>query len=189
MRLPNAHRAVVDPSKVCDYLLSPSHPVGRFKATVFFALGYVSADWEVLRDDLLGVARTGNAVPGQPSSFGQKYEVDAILTAPSGRSAPFRTIWILDAESEAPRFITAFPRQAMFKLLDTVALTHDVISAGLRLGDLGAIVEVLSPNAFEVEFVAASGRTQALLTLGSEDVRHVGDRDLMAVRSLEPAGG
>lgn len=76
----------------------------------------------------------------------------------------------------------------MFKLLDTVALTHDVISAGLRLGDLGAIVEVLSPNAFEVEFVAASGRTQALLTLGSEDVRHVGDRDLLAVRSLETAG-
>ena len=110
MRLPNAHRAVVDPSKVRDYLLSPSHPVGRFKATVFFALGYTSAGWEVLRDDLLGVARTGNAAPGQPSSFGQKYEVDAILTAPSGRFAPFRTVWILDAESEAPRFITAFPR-------------------------------------------------------------------------------
>ena len=110
MRLPNAHRAVVDPSKVRDYLLSPSHPVGRFKATVLFALGYTSAGWEELRNDLLGVARTGNAAPRQPSSFGQNYEVDAILTAPSGRSAPFRTVWILEAESEAPRFITAFPR-------------------------------------------------------------------------------
>lgn len=77
----------------------------------------------------------------------------------------------------------------MFKLLDTVALTHDLPSAGLRRGDLGAVVEVLGQNALEVEFVAASGRTEALLTLGLEDVRHVGDRDLIAVRSLEQAAG
>lgn len=77
----------------------------------------------------------------------------------------------------------------MFNVLDTVALTHDMPSAGLRRGDLGAVVEVLTPEAFEVEFVAASGRTQALLTLGVDDVRHVGDRDLIAVRSLEEAGG
>lgn len=38
--------------------------------------------------------------------------------------------------------------------------------------------------AFEVEFVAASGRTQALLTLGLDDLRPVGDQDLIAVRSL-----
>lgn len=69
----------------------------------------------------------------------------------------------------------------MFKLLDTVALTHDLPAAGLRRGDLGAVVEVLAPDALEVEFVAASGRTQALLTLGVEDVRHVGDRDLISL--------
>ena len=48
----------------------------------------------------------------------------------------------------------------MFKLLDTVVLTREVPHAGLRQGDLGAIVEVHAPNVFEVEFVAASGRTQ-----------------------------
>ncbi len=72
----------------------------------------------------------------------------------------------------------------MFKLLDTVALTRDVPSAGLRRGDLGAIVELLPPDAMEVEFVAASGRTQALLTLTIVDVRPLGDQDLIAVRSL-----
>ncbi len=77
----------------------------------------------------------------------------------------------------------------MYKLLDTVALTHDVPSAGLRRGDLGAIVEILPPEAMEVEFVAASGRTQALLTLGVADIRQVGDRDLIAVRSLEETDG
>ncbi len=75
----------------------------------------------------------------------------------------------------------------MFNLLDTVALTHDIAEAGLRRGDLGAVVEILAPDVFEVEFVAASGRTQALLTLGAVDVRHIGDRDLIAVRSLEHA--
>jgi Domain of unknown function (DUF4926) len=75
----------------------------------------------------------------------------------------------------------------MYALLDTVALTHDVLAAGLRSGDLGAIVEVHAPEAFEVEFVAASGRTQALLTLGPADIRPIGDHDLISVRSLEEA--
>ncbi len=73
--------------------------------------------------------------------------------------------------------------------LDTVVLKRNVPEAGLRVGDLGAIVEVHDPDHFEVEFVAASGRTQALVTLGSEDIRHVNDRDLIAVRSLERAVG
>ena len=77
----------------------------------------------------------------------------------------------------------------MYKLLDTVALTHDVPDAALCRGDLGAIVEVHAPDAFEVEFVAASGRTQALLTLHTEDLRQVGDKDLIAVRSLQEAAG
>ena len=77
----------------------------------------------------------------------------------------------------------------MYKLLDTVVLNRNVPEAGLRVGDLGAIVEVHDPDHFEVEFVAASGRTQALVTLGSDDIRHVNDRDLIAVRSLERAVG
>ena len=110
MSLPNADRAFIEPSKIRDYLLSASHPVGRFKASVFLALGYRIDDWELLRDDLLGLARAGIAAPGQPSRFGQKFEVDGNLRGPSGRFAPFRTVWILGAGEEAPRFVTAFPR-------------------------------------------------------------------------------
>jgi Domain of unknown function (DUF4926) len=77
----------------------------------------------------------------------------------------------------------------MFKVLDTVVLVRDVPDAGLRKGDLGAVVEVYGPNAFEVEFVAASGRTQALVTLGVSDLRHVDDHDLISVRHLEQAAG
>lgn len=77
----------------------------------------------------------------------------------------------------------------MYKLLDTVVLTRDVPEAGVRRGDLGAVVEVLSPDAMEVEFVSGSGRTQALLTLGVEDIRHLGDSDVISVRTLEGAEG
>ena len=77
----------------------------------------------------------------------------------------------------------------MFKVLDTVVLKRDVPQAGLRVGDLGAIVEIHDSDHFEVEFVAASGRTEALVTLRSDDIRHVNDRDLIAVRSLQQAVG
>lgn len=110
MSLPNAERAVIDPAKVRDYLLSEIHPVGRFKAAFFVALGYSTDRWELLRDDLLALARAGTAAPGKPSQFGRTLEVDGILTGPSGRSAAVRTVWIIRAAGESPRFITAFPR-------------------------------------------------------------------------------
>ena len=71
-----------------------------------------------------------------------------------------------------------------FKTLDTVVLDRDVPEFGLKKGDLGAVVQVYEPDGLEVEFVTAAGKTEALVTLNQEDVRHVGDTDLIAVRSL-----
>jgi hypothetical protein len=110
MNLLNAERAVVDPAKVRDYLLSAVHPVGRFKAALFVALGYSASQWEVLRNDILTLARNGNASPGQPSAYGRKFELDGILTGPSGRSVAVRTVWIYRPEEQFPRFVTALPR-------------------------------------------------------------------------------
>lgn len=69
--------------------------------------------------------------------------------------------------------------------LDVVVLNRDFPDEGLRRGDLGAVVEIYGADAFGVEFVAASGRTQALVTLHAADMRSVADDDLVAVR---PAG-
>ena len=76
---------------------------------------------------------------------------------------------------------------SMHNLLDTVALTEDLPNVALRKGDVGAVVDVLGPNAFEVEFVAASGRTQALVTVADTQIRALGDQDLISVRSLAEA--
>jgi len=70
-----------------------------------------------------------------------------------------------------------------YRVLDTVVLDRDMPAHGLRKGDLGAIVEVYEPDGLEVEFVTASGRTAALVTLATRDVRPVADDDLVSVRS------
>ena len=76
------------------------------------------------------------------------------------------------------------PTRPPFRELDTVVLVRDLPEAGLRAGDLGAVVEVYAPDALEVEFVTAAGRTQALRTLAAADVRPVADDDLLAVRPV-----
>jgi hypothetical protein len=110
MTLPNAHLAVIDPVKVHGYLLSASHPIGRFKCAFFSSLGYAPDDWERLRDDLLAIARDNPATSGSPSAFGQKFEVDGMLTGPNGNAARINTVWIVLAGESAPRFVTAYPR-------------------------------------------------------------------------------
>lgn len=78
---------------------------------------------------------------------------------------------------------------APFHELDTVVLRRDLPEAGLRSGDLGAVVQVYGGEAVEVEFVTASGRTQALRTLPICDVRPVRDDDLLAVRTASTIRG
>ena len=72
-----------------------------------------------------------------------------------------------------------------FALLDTVVLERDLPEHGLRRGDLGAVVEVYEPDGLEVEFMRASGRTQALVELTTRDVRAIRDEDLISVRTLD----
>jgi hypothetical protein len=69
--------------------------------------------------------------------------------------------------------------------LDTVVLARDLPAHGLRAGDLGAVVETYPPDGLEVEFLTASGRTGALMTLHPSDVRRVADNDLVTVRTLD----
>ena len=72
-----------------------------------------------------------------------------------------------------------------YEELDNVVLNKDLPQHGLREGDLGAVVFVYEPDGIEVEFVRVSGATQALVTLGVDDVRPVGDEDLVSMRTPE----
>jgi hypothetical protein len=71
----------------------------------------------------------------------------------------------------------------IYRVIDTIVLDRDLPDRGLRKGNLGAMVEVYEPDGLEVEFVTASGRTAALLTLEARDVRPVADDHLVSVRA------
>ena len=62
----------------------------------------------------------------------------------------------------------------IFQPLDVVVLNADLPNHGLRRGDLGTVVEVYEATVLEVEFVTASGRTTALVSLAGSDVQRSG---------------
>jgi len=109
MRLPSADRAVIDSSKVRDYLLSQAHPVGRFKAAFFRALGYSDAAWESLAEDLRRHALQHEAILTISTPYGHKYEVRGRLRGPQGRTVVLVTVWIVLNGEDFPRLVTAFP--------------------------------------------------------------------------------
>ena len=76
----------------------------------------------------------------------------------------------------------------MIKEHDTVALTRDLPQDGLVEGDLGAVVHVYGDGkAFEVEFIALTGVTLAVLTLAADAVRAVTEREIAHVRQVASA--
>lgn len=75
----------------------------------------------------------------------------------------------------------------MFKELDLVVLTKNIKEYGLKKGDLGTIVHLYSDNkAMEVEFIARSGKTIAVLTLIPKDIRPTAKNEILHVRDFSP---
>ena len=109
MKLPRPERAVIDPAKLRDYLLSSSHPVGRFKAAFFTSLGYRREERQRLEEDLHRQVLEGEAIPRQETEYGQKYEIRSMIMGPNGRSAEVVSVWIVLADEDFPRLITAYP--------------------------------------------------------------------------------
>ena len=109
MQIPNADRAIIDPAKLHGYLLSRSHPVGRFKAAFFLALGYSTEDWRRLEADLRSQHLSKDATAEARTSHGQKYAIHGTLVGPSGSSAGVVSVWFVRPGEEFPRFVTAYP--------------------------------------------------------------------------------
>ena len=79
MLLPNAERAEIAAEKLRDYLLSNEHPIGRFKARFFTALGFSAARWQELEFALRAQHLTQDAELGARGSHGQTFTIHAIL--------------------------------------------------------------------------------------------------------------
>ena len=109
MRLPGGERAIIDPEKLRDYVLSRVHPMGRFKAAFFASLGYETDNWQDLDRALRAAADQAEAEPEERAPYGQKYRIRSILEGPAGRSAEIVSVWIILHDETAPRLVTVMP--------------------------------------------------------------------------------
>jgi hypothetical protein len=108
VKLPHHDSVQVDIRKVRDYLLSPMHPVGRFKARVFKALGFDVAAVEAFVAEVRRIASEGDVSEVEDFEFGRKYTVPGELRGPIG-SARVLTVWIQDSGREDVRLVTVRP--------------------------------------------------------------------------------
>lgn len=107
--LPNADNAIADEHKICQYLLSSTHPTGRAKAAFFRQFGFSPEKWRVFQAALLEHAGSHPVARCDETEFGSKVVVDGSLNTPSGRRPLVRTVWFLSAGEIRPRLVTAYP--------------------------------------------------------------------------------
>ncbi|HEY4258350.1 MAG TPA: hypothetical protein VGM66_14145 [Candidatus Udaeobacter sp.] len=109
MQLPNADEAILPRNKLENYLLDLAHPIGGGKARFFLSLGFRREAWNVLADAFRKHAREGPVANSISDADGVTYLVEGPLETPSGRKPRIRTIWLIETDNVAPRFITAYP--------------------------------------------------------------------------------
>jgi hypothetical protein len=109
MKLPNWESAYVPLTKLDLYLLSETHPVGKAKAVLLRNLGYDDNNVDTLQRGLIAIARDQDVAEVMPSEYGTKYVIDGPLQTPGGTALQLRTVWIIEAGQNRPRFVTAYP--------------------------------------------------------------------------------
>lgn len=84
MKLPNGEQAIIDERRVREYLLSASHPVGRFKLKFFAGIGFGPDCWRPFIAALAELAEKGEARIAEGGECGRKYSVSGLLMGPRG---------------------------------------------------------------------------------------------------------
>ena len=108
-RLPNADKAIIDGEKIRGYILSSTHPVGRFKAAFFTRFGYSAEKWMEFEQRLRELILSQDVAVVEETQYGRKYVVEGSLESPSGEALKVVTVWVILKRQSIPRFITAYP--------------------------------------------------------------------------------
>jgi hypothetical protein len=76
----------------------------------------------------------------------------------------------------------------MIKEHERIVLKVPIPAEGLEAGDVGTVVHVYRDGrAYEVEFTTLEGKTAAVVTVESADVRPVKKREITHARELQAA--
>ena len=76
----------------------------------------------------------------------------------------------------------------MIRETETIVLNKDLPEHGLKAGDVGTVVLVHKSGGFEVEFMTLAGRTVAVTSLGTAEVRPIASTEVPHARSMEKVG-
>lgn len=109
MRLPNQQKAIIPEMKIRGYLLSTSHPYGRYKAAFFKRFGFRAKYWELMDSALRVHAEQYEVVRVEDTKFGSRYIVEGPLRAPDGRAPIVRVVWFIEKGDDHPRLVTVYP--------------------------------------------------------------------------------
>lgn len=109
MKLPNAEKAVIEVSKLTDYLLNINHRRGGAKATLLIRCGYTQENWQQLEVDIRQYHLNADISLIKETAYGVRYEITANLITPSGRQLRVKTVWQIDIGENYPRLITLVP--------------------------------------------------------------------------------
>lgn len=113
--LPNHENALIPRDKLERYCLDSAHvskafgkSSGKDKARVFEAvLGFVKADWELLKNHILEELPYEEAIVGDEDEHGKRYTVAVAITGPNGNTAVVLTAWIIRPGTDFPSLISA----------------------------------------------------------------------------------
>jgi hypothetical protein len=109
MKLSNAEQAIIPQRKLTEYLLSPTHCVGRAKATFFARFGFTQDAWETSAAALHHHALEYEVASREEPTFSVSYPVESALHAPDGRTSGLRVVWFVETGETIPRLSTAYP--------------------------------------------------------------------------------
>ena len=109
MRIPNSDRAVIESSKLTEYLLNIEHKRGGAKAKLPIQFGYSIDNWERLEADIRQFHLTQDVTVIKETDYGTRYEISTSLMTPVERPLVVKTVWQIDIGTDIPRLITLVP--------------------------------------------------------------------------------
>ena len=109
MKIPNSNLAVIEPSKLTDYLLNTEHKRGGTKAKLLVHFGYSLENWQQLEADIRKYHLDLDVNVVKETAYGIKYEISANLLTPINRHLLVKTVWQIDTGTDFPRLITLVP--------------------------------------------------------------------------------
>jgi hypothetical protein len=109
MKIPNSDLAIIEPSKLTDYLLNSEHKRGGAKAKLLLQFGYSLENWQQLESDIRKFHLVADVNVIKETAYGMRYEISTNLMTPINRQLFVKTVWQIDTGTNFPRLITLVP--------------------------------------------------------------------------------